>query len=93
MNKVERLFCIEPPESNPEPGLTIVARKLSPAIVVCARTTIGNCTSSYTPDFTNITAGAVADGVPIFATAYLIVLNAVSIAVPKPLASVPHVET
>ena len=38
-------------------------------------------------------AGAVADGVPIFETAYLIVLNAVSIAVPNPLASVPLGET
>ena len=38
-------------------------------------------------------AGAVADGVPIFPTAYLIDLNGLSIAEPKPLASVPLVET
>ena len=93
MNRVERLFCIEPPESNPDAGLIIVALKLSPATVVCAGTTIGNWPSSYTPAFTNIIAGAVADGVPIFATAYLIDLNGLSIAEPKPLASVPLVET
>ena len=43
---VERLFCIEPPESKPAAGLITVALKLSPAIVVCAGTTIGTCASS-----------------------------------------------
>ena len=38
-------------------------------------------------------AGAVADGVPMFATAYLIVKNGVSIEVPNPLASVPFLAT
>ena len=60
---------------------------------MCAGTTIGNIVSSYTPALTKMIAGAVADGVPIFATAYLIVLNAVSIAVPNPLPSVPLGET
>ena len=90
---MERLFCTEPPESKPAAGLTIVALKLSPAIVVCAGTTIGNCPSSYTPALTKIIAGAVADGVPIFPTAYLIDANARSIEPPKPLASVPLGET
>ena len=42
LNNTERLFATEPPESFPAPGLTSVALKLSPAIVVCAGTTIGN---------------------------------------------------
>ena len=46
LNRVERLFCIEPPESKPDAGLTTVALILSPAIVVCAGTTIGNDASS-----------------------------------------------
>ena len=90
---VERLFCIEPPESKPDAGFIIVALKLSPAIVVCAGTTIGNCASSYTPALTKIIAGAVADGVPIFPTAYFIEANGLSIAAPNPLASVPLGET
>ena len=38
-------------------------------------------------------AGAVAEGVPIFATAYLIVKNGVSIEPPNPLLSVPFFAT
>ena len=93
MNRVERLFCIEPPESKPEPGLIIVALKLSPAIVVCAGTTIGNCVSSYVPALTKIIAGLVAVGVEIFVQAYFIVLYAVSTEPPLPDASCPLVDT
>ena len=70
-----------------------VALILSPAIVVCAGTTIGNCASSYVPALTNIIAGFVAVGVPIFATAYLIEANAVSKPPPAPAVSVPSLET
>ena len=73
--------------------MTIVALKLSPAIVVCAGTTIGNDVSSYTPDLTKMIAGDVAEGVPIFETAYLIVKNGVSIEPPNPLLAVPFFAT
>ena len=56
-------------------------------------TIIGSCPSSYVPDFTKITAGAVAVGVPILEQAYLRLLNAVSIDPPRPAASTPLVET
>ena len=84
---MERLFCIEPPESNPEAGLTMVALRLSPAIVVNAGTTIGSDASSYVPAFTKMIAGLVAVGVEIFVQAYFILLYAVSTDPPLPDAS------
>ena len=87
------LFRTEPPESNPEPGLTIVFLKLSPAIVVKGGTIIGRPISSYTPPFIKMMAGVVAVGVPILGQAYLIVLNAVSTDPPRPAASTPLVAT
>ena len=92
LNIVERLFCTEPPESKPAAGFITVALILSPAIVVCAGTTIGNCASSYVPALTNIIAGFVAVGVPMFATACLIEANAESIEEPSD-ESEPFLET
>ena len=77
------MLRIEPPESNPDAGLIVVALKLSPTIVVYGGTTIGRAVSSYTPPFTNITAGALIVGVPICPQAYLIVFHAVSIEAPR----------
>ena len=67
--------------------MTIVALRLSPAIVVNAGTTIGNDASSYTPAFTKMIAGVVAVGVEISEHAYLILLYAVSTDPPLPEAS------
>ena len=56
-------------------------------------TTIGNDVSSYVPAFTKMIAGLAEVGVPILEQAYFRVLNAESTEVPKPLESVPVVET
>ena len=84
---------IDPPESSPAPGLITVVLRLSPVIVQNGGTIIGSPTSSYTPPFTKMIAGAVAVGTAILAQAYLTVLNAVSTDPPRPEASRPLVDT
>ena len=66
LKRVERVLRTDPEESSPVPGLTIVARRLSPTTVVKGGTTIGRAISSYVPAFTKITAGLLIVGVPTF---------------------------
>ena len=90
LSNVERVFRVDPPESKPAPGLIVVARRLSPTIVVYSGIIIGSCVSSYVPDFTKITAGESFVGVTgKFATAYLFDAQAASIDPPRPAASTP----
>ena len=94
LNSVDREFRTDPPESKPGAGLIVVARRLSPTIVVYSGTIIGSCASSYVPDFTKITAGAAFVGVDgKLEQAYLIDAQAESIDPPRPAASTPFLVT
>ena len=94
LNNVDLWLTVEPPESNPGAGLTVVARRLSPTIVVYSGTIIGNAVSSYVPAFTKITAGESFDGVVgKLEQAYFKDAQAASNDPPRPAASTPSFVT
>ena len=94
LNNVDLWLTIDPPESKPGAGFTVVARRLSPTIVQYSGTMIGSCASSYVPDYTKITAGAAFVGViGKLEQAYLIDAHAESSDPPRPDASTPFLVT